>query len=126
MKILLETHRAIRYSVSPRFELETAIAELCILVKWVSQEDLRTAIEGVRSILAVNPSAGAKSAGREAAGQPAGGAERSMTDEFKRRIAARGNSGAERAESRHPREEGGIMPPEVGFVEKVFQATVIN
>jgi DNA polymerase-3 subunit gamma/tau len=131
LKILLETHRAIRYSVSPRFELETAIAELCILVKWVSQEDLRMAIEGVRSLFGANPSganpsARVNAAGREAEEQPTGGAERSMADEFKRRIAARGNSGAERAESRHPPEEGGVMPPEVGFVEKVFQATVVD
>jgi DNA polymerase-3 subunit gamma/tau len=129
LKILLETHRAVRYSVSPRFELETAIAELCVLVKWVSQDDLRTAIEGVRSLLGVP--AGINVAGHEAAGQPAGGAAaggagRSFADEFKRRIAARGNSGSEKAESGHRLEEGGAMPPEVGFVEKVFQATVVN
>jgi DNA polymerase-3 subunit gamma/tau len=50
VKILLETHRSIRYSVSPRFELETAVAELCALPDWVSQDDLRAAIGEVRSL----------------------------------------------------------------------------
>jgi DNA polymerase-3 subunit gamma/tau len=142
LKILLETHRAIRYSVSPRFELETAIAELCVLPKWVSGEDLRAAIEGVRSLLGLNSVAGGNAGGRgaaeipaaghEASGQSGGGAapsgaERSFSDEFKRRIAARGNSVPERAENRLASEEAvGIISPEVGFVEKVFQATVVN
>jgi DNA polymerase-3 subunit gamma/tau len=134
LKILLETHRAIRYSVSPRFELETAVAELCVLPKWVSGDDLRTAIEGVRSLLGINPAMDRRGAteipdaGHAASGQSAGSASsRSITDEFKRRIAERGNSIPEKVESR-PDGVGtvGIMSPEVGFVEKVFQATVVS
>jgi DNA polymerase-3 subunit gamma/tau len=134
LKILLETHRAIRYSVSPRFELETAVAELCSLTKWVSQDDLRTAIEGALSLFGVRTGAlgdtGSVTGAGVNAGQQAktGGAERSFTDEFKRRIAARGSSGVERRpEDRNSGDEGGgIMAPEVGFVKQVFQATEVN
>jgi DNA polymerase-3 subunit gamma/tau len=151
LKILLEAHRSIRYSVSPRFELETVLVDLCALTKWVSQDDLRTAIEGVRSLFSVKTN-GAQNAvvnsrrqvevkagnGAEVSmtlsGVPAAtergneSAERSFTDEFKRRIAARENSGAiQQVESRNPNENrDGIMAPEIELVEKVFQATVVN
>jgi DNA polymerase-3 subunit gamma/tau len=135
LKILLETYRSSRYSVSPRFELETAVAEICALPKWVSQDDLRTAIEGLRSVFGIKPG-GAQAAAPDT--QPAvhkpdeaaSNNEMSFSDEFKRRIAARGSSGAARAAERSRPEEGdsagGIMAPEVRLVEKVFQATVVK
>ncbi|MDR2842832.1 MAG: DNA polymerase III subunit gamma/tau [Spirochaetaceae bacterium] len=51
VSIFLELYRSVRYSVSPRFELETAIAKLCSLENWVSPEDLNAAIEDLRRSL---------------------------------------------------------------------------
>ncbi|MDR2344086.1 MAG: DNA polymerase III subunit gamma/tau [Spirochaetaceae bacterium] len=135
LKVLIETYRSIRYSVSPRFELETAVAELCALNKWISHDDLRTAIESLRSFLGVN-TGGAPPAGTKAAPPavpktdgPPPDREMSFSGEFKRRIAARESAGAGRPaeESRRFNEDdGGIMAPEVRLVEKVFQATVVK
>jgi DNA polymerase-3 subunit gamma/tau len=134
LKILLEAYRSIRYSVSPRFELETAVAELCALPRWVSQDDLREAVEGLRALFGVKagggPSALAKvePSGPHRAEEAGPNTEMSISGEFKRRIAERGSSGAGRAaESRRPDEDdGAIMSPEVRLVEKVFQATVVK
>jgi len=51
LEILLNCYRDIRYSVSPRFELETAVSKLSWLNKWVSPDELRVALERARSIL---------------------------------------------------------------------------
>jgi DNA polymerase-3 subunit gamma/tau len=143
VKLLLDTHRSIRCSVSPRFELETTIAELCALPKWVSQDDLRSAIEGARSLFGAKasgvPPANVRSeAGVEGAEAARGRPESkgmSFTDEFKRRIAARGNSGAGQGAEQGAAYGAGnvvyetresILAPEVKLVEKVFQATVVK
>ena len=51
LSILLDLYRDIRYSLSPRFELETAVSKLCWLNKWVSPVELRAAVEGARVAL---------------------------------------------------------------------------
>jgi len=51
LEILLDCYRDIRYSVSPRFELETAVSKLSWLNKWVSPDELRAALEGARAVL---------------------------------------------------------------------------
>ncbi|MDR1596439.1 MAG: DNA polymerase III subunit gamma/tau [Treponema sp.] len=51
LSLLLGLYRDIRYSVSPRFELETVLSKLCWLDRWVSPLELRAAIAGARSIL---------------------------------------------------------------------------
>jgi DNA polymerase-3 subunit gamma/tau len=51
LSILLDLYRDIRYSVSPRFELETAVSKLCWLTRWVSPQELRAAIAGAREVL---------------------------------------------------------------------------
>jgi len=54
LDILLDCYRNIRYSVSPRFEIETAISKLTWLNKWVSPVELKTAIDETRNILLTN------------------------------------------------------------------------
>lgn len=49
--LFLDLYRDIRFSVSPRFELETAVSRLCWLGSWVSPVELRAAIDGVRGRL---------------------------------------------------------------------------
>jgi DNA polymerase-3 subunit gamma/tau len=51
LSLLLGLYRDIRYSVSPRFELETVLSKLCWLDRWVSPLELRAAIAGARNIL---------------------------------------------------------------------------
>jgi DNA polymerase-3 subunit gamma/tau len=55
LKLLLDCYRDIRYSVSPRFELETVISKLSWLGRWVSPPELADAIDGVRSALGIRP-----------------------------------------------------------------------
>jgi DNA polymerase-3 subunit gamma/tau len=52
LSLLLGLYRDIRYSVSPRFELETVLSKLCWLDRWVSPLELRDAIAGARNVLA--------------------------------------------------------------------------
>ena len=51
LEILLDCYRDIRYSVSPRFELETAVSKLSWLQNWVSPEELKAAVDGARAVL---------------------------------------------------------------------------
>ncbi|GMO23737.1 MAG: hypothetical protein Pg6A_10740 [Termitinemataceae bacterium] len=55
VRITLELFREIRYSVSPRFELESALSRLCALKNWVSNEDLFESLEQLRTKLGLKP-----------------------------------------------------------------------
>jgi len=72
LDILLDCHRDIRYSISPRFELETAVSKLTWLSKWVSPAELKDAIDDARNIL--KASGGVRTSGSSAgeAGKQAG------------------------------------------------------
>jgi DNA polymerase-3 subunit gamma/tau len=60
LELLLGLYRDIRYSVSPRFELETVIAKLCLLTRWVSPEELSSAVAAAQAVLGAgaNPPTG--------------------------------------------------------------------
>jgi len=66
LEILLGCYRDLRYSVSPRFELETVVSKLSWLNNWVSPMELRAALEGAQSVLRANP--GASAAGNRQGG----------------------------------------------------------
>ncbi|MDR2211164.1 MAG: DNA polymerase III subunit gamma/tau [Spirochaetaceae bacterium] len=51
LSILLGLYRDIRYSLSPRFELEATVAKLCWLDRWISPPELRAAVEAARGVL---------------------------------------------------------------------------
>jgi DNA polymerase-3 subunit gamma/tau len=51
LELLLDCYRDIRYSVSPRFELETAVSKLSWLTRWASPVELKDALENARSVL---------------------------------------------------------------------------
>jgi DNA polymerase-3 subunit gamma/tau len=55
--MLLGLYRDLRYSLSPRFELEAAVSKLCWLDRWISSRELRAAIESVQAALNVQPGA---------------------------------------------------------------------
>jgi DNA polymerase-3 subunit gamma/tau len=51
LDILLDCYRNIRYSLSPRFELETAVSKLTWLSQWLSPPELNAALLGARVAL---------------------------------------------------------------------------
>jgi DNA polymerase-3 subunit gamma/tau len=65
LEVLLACYRDIRYSVSPRFELETAISKLSWLNKWVSPPELKAALDKAQYALRGQavPAAGSDYAG---------------------------------------------------------------
>jgi len=50
-ELLYELYRNIRYSVSPRFELETLVSKLCWLEKWISPVELEDAVSRTHKLL---------------------------------------------------------------------------
>jgi DNA polymerase-3 subunit gamma/tau len=104
LDILLDCYRNIRYSVSPRFELETAVSKLTWLSKWVSPAELKDAVDNARSVLGIagnlgSPSSSAKQTAAVSRNETASGGNnvahnhqsqgdgRSLVDEFNRMIA---------------------------------------
>ncbi|MDR2393277.1 MAG: DNA polymerase III subunit gamma/tau [Treponema sp.] len=51
LDLLLTLYRDVRYSLSPRFELETVVSKLCWLGQWISPLELRAAITEVQAAL---------------------------------------------------------------------------
>jgi DNA polymerase-3 subunit gamma/tau len=51
LDLLLELYRDVRYSISPRFELESVVSKLCVLDKWVSPLELRSVIADAKKLL---------------------------------------------------------------------------
>ncbi|MDR3114217.1 MAG: DNA polymerase III subunit gamma/tau [Treponema sp.] len=51
LELLLTLYRDIRYSIAPRFELETVVSKLCWLGQWISPLELRAAIVEAQAAL---------------------------------------------------------------------------
>ena len=65
LSIFLQLYRDIRYSLSPRYELELAFSRLCWLSEYVSPAEVKSAIDSARSLLtAGSPDHSAQAAGR--------------------------------------------------------------
>jgi DNA polymerase-3 subunit gamma/tau len=128
LELLLDTYRNLRYSVSPRFELEAAISKLSWLDKWISPAELKAAVESARAVLngaGVTAGAGAGhnpppgglgrplvEPERQAPGAGAFVEGSSITEGFKRYIAARENKKAAGT--------GGDPIPEAAFPAQNF------
>jgi DNA polymerase-3 subunit gamma/tau len=135
LSLLLGVYRNIRYSLSPRFELETAVSKLCWLDAWISPPELRSAIEAARSALgpgsaaspsAVPPlSAGSGSPGPAAGSGPALPAESFMdkpgafTEGFKQVLAQRSLAGRAGEQKQN-------ISDDAELVRQVFRGTVVN
>ncbi|MHB9291153.1 putative DNA polymerase III subunit gamma/tau [Hollandina sp. SP2] len=59
LDLLLTLYRDIRYSIAPRFELETVVSKLCWLGQWISSLELRTALGEVQAALGLTGAVGA-------------------------------------------------------------------
>ena len=51
LDILLNCYRDMRYSVSPRFEIENVVSKLSWLSKWIAPAELKAAIDETRGVL---------------------------------------------------------------------------
>ena len=51
LELLLDCYRDVRYSISPRFELETAVSKLAWLSDWVSPTELSAVLKTARAVL---------------------------------------------------------------------------
>jgi DNA polymerase-3 subunit gamma/tau len=58
LELLLVLYRDIRYSIAPRFELETVVSKLCWLGQWISPLELRAAIARAQAALGILDLAG--------------------------------------------------------------------
>jgi len=58
ISLFLQLFRDLRYSLSPRYELELAISRLCWLKDYVSAREVKFAIDNARGLLAGNSTAG--------------------------------------------------------------------
>ena len=90
LEILLTCYRDIRYSVSPRFELESAVAKLSWLSQWVSPPELRAALDRARSALGGSGQAGpiARDVKPQQQRRQTGGGQ-SLAEEYRRMLAAK-------------------------------------
>jgi DNA polymerase-3 subunit gamma/tau len=119
LRLILNLYRDIRYSVSPRFELENVIVRLCSLKNWVSQDELRSALSNVKMMLG-------GSSGKNVVVESAAGGGRfegkapSLKESFNKVLEDR-MSGKVEADQGEQKTE-----PEVDMVKKIFDGTVIQ
>ncbi|MGI5096869.1 DNA polymerase III subunit gamma/tau [Treponema socranskii] len=74
LSIFLQLYRDIRYSLSPRYELELAFSRLCWLSEYVSPAEVKSAIDSARALLtAGHPAHSMQDAGRAAQNDAAAG-----------------------------------------------------
>ena len=153
LDLLLDCYRDIRYSVSPRFELETAVSKLTWLNRWVSQAELKEAIDDARGILGGGHSSVTRMSPKQAepaygdsirAFMPASAASangpasrqfpaadgRSLSAEFDRIAAAKDAGGDEEDvplwDSAVHKDAEKEIPPQVERVLSVIPGTIIN
>jgi DNA polymerase-3 subunit gamma/tau len=123
LSLLLACYRDIRYSVSPRFELEAVVSKLSWLTRWVSPPELSSALDTARKALKTAPGA-ISPAGESRAAAPAPekrpgpgiadspvqfGGGGSLAEGFKRILAMKQNREAEMPE---PAAGAGLAAPE--------------
>ena len=147
LELLLDCYRDIRYSVSPRFELETAVSKLTWLNKWVTQAELKEAIDNARGILGGGHSSAARTAHKQpepaygdkirsfaptapAAASPAASDGRSLSAEFHRMVAAREAAGDDEDvplwDSAVHKDAEKEIPPQVERVLSVIPGTMTD
>ena len=154
LDILLDCYRNIRYSVSPRFELETAVSKLTWLSRWISPTELKDAVESARGVFQHLP---AQAAYKQPVNSPrpaqtetvsrngtpmapargsspvnqSGGGDDSFSNAFQRMIASRENGTAEEDDvplwdsAVHKKDTEAEMPPQVERVLSMIPGTVV-
>jgi DNA polymerase-3 subunit gamma/tau len=138
--LLFALHRDMRFSLSPRFELETLAAKLCWLDRWVSPQELRSAVEQARGALLSGAASGALPEGGGAArpfssapaSKPAGARAMDSGDmlmEGFNRVLASRSQGGRGAASVPPSPEPPAAPTpdqRVQRVVEIFRGTIVK
>jgi DNA polymerase-3 subunit gamma/tau len=142
-ELLFGLYRDIRYSVSPRFELETLASKLCWLDRWVSPPELAETVDRAKEALkggVSRPLAGAAAAAWDSAKEAAAPANPAssgreekepgfLTEGFKRYIESKKSGGFNDA-GRHwddpPSRNSPDLNPGVQTVLKLFQGTIVT
>jgi DNA polymerase-3 subunit gamma/tau len=153
LELILDCYRDIRYSVSPRFEVETLVSKLSWLRNWIPPVELRAAVEGARKVLdgggrrpasaGGDPSPSARTPSYPPPPRnppPEAKAAASLSQEFLRRVAAREShssrpgGGRDSGEADLPDEDApmwsgqdrGGADPQVQQVLRIFRGTVVS
>ena len=137
-ELLYELYRNVRYSVSPRFELETLVSKLCWLEKWISPFELADAVAKTQSFLkgarlpaepqpgpppAFSPAETATPFRQENLQQEQKSAN-SLTEGFKRHLNEKANTDNTNLASND--NDSGIIEPAVRNVLTVFNGTIVE
>ena len=116
-ELLYGLYRDIRYSVSPRFELETLVSKLCWLDKWISPAELGDAVAKAQDMLKTPIDMAAPTSEKQAP---------SLTEEFNRRMANRGNPKENPAGFSSDPVPHTSAPQAVRNVMSVFNGTIVE
>ena len=119
-ELLYNLYRDIRFSISPRFELETLVSKLCWLEKWVSPAELGDAVSKARNLLGGE----VKPMETEAPPEKAEEQADSLTEKFKRHIADKANTKNQRVQETPATPPD--MDPGVKKVLQVFKGSIVQ
>jgi DNA polymerase-3 subunit gamma/tau len=140
-ELLFDLYRNIRYSVSPRFELETLVSKFCWLDKWIPPAELANAVARAQNLLggsaprpfppveppsrnvfspAAPPERSGENSGNDQSDEP------SLSEELHRRMAAKSKSAAEANSPDHKSVIPDDLDPAVRKVMQVFKGTIVK
>jgi DNA polymerase-3 subunit gamma/tau len=130
-ELLYALYRDIRFSVSPRFELETLVSKLCWLEKWISHAELGEAVAKAQRLLGTNrPLAASLNANIIEQGEVQPG---SLAEEFKRHMADKANNQKNpqaiskgQDEKASVNTDPGNLDPGVKKVLQVFRGSIVE
>jgi DNA polymerase-3 subunit gamma/tau len=126
VRMLLDVFRDVRYSLSPRMEIECAGTRLAALSDWVSQEELARVVGSVRKMLLGNGPLRHSAPGAavsEGGGKTEEPETLSLTEGFQRRLAMGAREAPPEEPAAAPKAE---LPPEVEMVKRVFDGEVVK
>lgn len=134
LSIYLQLYRDIRYSISPRYEIELAFSRLCFLSQYVSNIDVKKAIDSAQSLLSKSSSqviekqnSPENNVQHQTSEQNISGALR-FSNSMMTQIQNDENQSESQGETQNPFSDGGPLPPEqsVEKTETVKSAPVLD
>lgn len=134
LSIYLQLYRDIRYSISPRYEIELAFSRLCFLSQYVSNIDVKKAIDSAQSLLSKSSSqviekqiSPENNVQNQTSEQNISGALR-FSNSMMSQIQNDENQSESQGETQNPFSDGGPLPPEqsVEKTETVKPAPVLD
>ena len=134
LSIYLQLYRDIRYSISPRYEIELAFSRLCFLSQYVSNIDVKKAIDSAQSLLSKsssqmveNQNSPENNVQNQTSEQNISGALR-FSNSMMSQIQNDENQSENQGETQNPFSDGGPLPPEqsVEKTETVKSAPVLD